>query len=86
MIKTPLDRMDDTTDSTEQMPIVPSADGHEQCVGDGRGETLLMHKGAELEAESTMDGNSTDTGCAENPAQKYIPQLVEDYISLNVIK
>ena len=28
-----------------------------------------MQKGAELVAESTMDGNSADTGCAENPAQ-----------------
>ena len=60
--------MNDTTDSTEQMPMVPDADGYEQRVDDGRDETLLMHKDAELEAESTMDGNSADTGCAENPA------------------
>ena len=47
--------MNDTTDSTEKMPIVPDADGYEQHVGDGRDETLLMHKDAELEAESTME-------------------------------
>ena len=78
--------MNDTTDSTEQMPVVPGADRYEQRVDDGRDETLLMHKGAELEAECTMDDNSADTGCAENPAPKYILQLVKDYISLNVIK
>ena len=55
MIKPPLDRMNDTTDSTEQMPMVPDADGYEQRVDDGRDETLLMHKDAELEAESTME-------------------------------
>ena len=47
--------MNDTTDSTEQMPMVQDADGYEQRVDDGRDETLLMHKDAELEAESTMD-------------------------------
>ena len=78
--------MSDTTDSTEQVPVVPDADGYDQRVDDVRDETLLMHKGAELEAESTMDGNSADTGCAENPAPKYTLQLVKDYISLIVIK
>ena len=78
--------MNDTTGSTEQMPTVPDADGYEQRVDDGRDETILMHRGAELEAASTMDGNSADTGCAENPAPKYILQLVKDHISLNVIK
>ena len=78
--------MNDTTDLAERMPMVPDADGHEQRVDDGKDETLLMHSGAELEAESTMDGNSADTGCAENPAPKYILQLVKDYFSLNVIK
>ena len=38
--------MNDTNDSTEPMPTVP--DGYEQRVDDGRDETLLMHKGAEL--------------------------------------
>ena len=57
----PLDRMSDTTDSTEQMPMVPDADEYDQRVDNDRDETLLMHKGAELEAESTMGGNSADT-------------------------
>ena len=49
--------MNDTTNSTAQMPIVPDADGYDQCFDDDRDETLLMHKDAELEAESTVDGN-----------------------------
>ena len=48
--------MNDTTDSTEPMPMVPDADGYEQRVDDGRDETLLMHKGAELEAEMAAKG------------------------------
>ena len=48
--------MSDTTDSTERMPTVPGADGHDHFVDDGRDETLLMHKGTELEAVSTMAG------------------------------
>ena len=43
--------MNDTTDSTEQMPMVPGADGYEQRADDGRDETLLMSTGAEMEAE-----------------------------------
>ena len=78
--------MNDTTDSTEQMPMVPDADGYEQRADDGRDETLLMYTGAEMEAEHTIDVNSADACCAENPAPKYILQLVKDYISLNVIK
>ena len=57
--------MNCTTDSTEQVPLVPDEDGYERRVDDGRDETLLMHQGAELEAECTMDGNSADAGCAE---------------------
>ena len=71
--------MNDITDSTEKMHMVPVAGGYEQRVDDGRDETFLMHEGAEMEAESTIDGNSVDTGCAENPAPKYILQLVRDH-------
>ena len=35
MIETPLDRMSDTTDSTEQMHLTPDADGRDQLVNDG---------------------------------------------------
>ena len=77
--------MSDTTDLTEQRPVVPDADGYDKRVDDDRDETLLMHKCAEVEAEPSMDGNSADTECAENPAPKYILQLVKNYISLNVI-
>ena len=55
--------MDDTNDSNSALTTAETR--------------LLMYKGAELEAECTMDGNSADTGCAENPAPKYIPQLVK---------
>ena len=55
--------------------MAPDADGYDQRADDDRDETLC----AELEAESTIDGNSADTGCAENPAPKYILLLVKDY-------
>ena len=46
--------MSDTTDSTT------GADGCDQFVDDDRDETLLMHKGTELETVSTTDVNLTD--------------------------
>ena len=56
MIKTLQNRMSGTTDSTKQMSTVPSADGYDQFVDDGRDETLLMHKGT----VSTTGLNLTD--------------------------
>ena len=54
MIKNPLDRMSDTTDS------IAGADRCDQFVDDGSDGILLMHKGAKLEAVSTTDENLTD--------------------------
>ena len=49
--------MDDTTESTEQMPMVPDADEYEQRVDDGRDETLLMHKDALSERKIIQENN-----------------------------
>ena len=76
--------MNDTTDSTEQMPLVPDADGYEQRVDDGRDETLLMHIDAELEAESTMEWETQQIRDALRT--QHILQLERDYISVNLIK
>ena len=54
MIKNPLDRMSDTTDS------IAGADRCDQFVDDGRDGILLMHKGTRLEAVSTTEENMTD--------------------------
>ena len=65
---------------------MPGADGRDQFVDDDRDETLLMHRGTELEAVSTMVGNLPDPECTMNPVSKLVLQMVKDKASLNVIK
>ena len=50
---------------------------------DGRDETLLMHRGTELEAVSTMGVNLTDPEYTMNPMSKFV-QMVKDFFSLKV--
>ena len=50
---------------------------------DGRDETLLMHRGTELEAVSTMGVNLTDPEYTMNPMSKFV-QMVKDFFSLRV--
>ena len=65
---------------------MPGADGCDQFVDDCRDVTLLMQKGTDLEAVSTIGGNLPDPECTMNPLSKFVLQIVKDYISLNVIK
>ena len=45
-----------------------------------------MHKGTQLEAVFTMGGNLTDPEYSTNPVSKFVLQMVEGCISLDVIK
>ena len=74
--------MSDTTDST----MVPGADGCDQFVDDGRDEILLMHKGTEREAVSTMGVKLTVPEYTTKPVSKLVLQMVKDFFSLKVIK
>ena len=73
--------MSDTADPT----TVPVSDGCDQFVDDGRDETLLMHRGTELESVSTMRVNLTDPDHTMNPVSKFVLQMVKDDISLKGI-
>ena len=68
------------------MLAVPSENGWEQLVGDGRDMTLVMHKGTELEDAFAKVGILPNPQSAMNPEFKCDWQWVKDSISLDDTK
>merc|ERR1739844_754915 len=68
---------------TEQMMLVPGADGCDQLVDDGGDATLLVHKGKEFEEKFAADGSFPDPHSSDNPEFKCILQLIQDSIQVD---
>merc|ERR1712203_812561 len=68
---------------TEQMMIVPGADGCDQLVDDGGDATLLVHKGKQFEEKFAADGSLPDPNSSDNPEFKCILQLIKDSIQVD---
>merc|ERR1711894_669934 len=71
---------------TEQMMLVPGADGCDQLVDDGGDATLLVHKGKEFEEKYAKDKSLPDPESTSNPEFKCILQLIKDSIPLDATK
>merc|ERR1719412_1166813 len=68
---------------TEQMMLVPGADGCDQLVDDGGDATLLVHKGKEFEEKFAKDGSLPDPNSTDNPEFKCVLQLIKDSIGVD---
>jgi len=68
---------------TEQMMMVPGADGCDLLVDDGGDATLLIHKGKELEEKFAKDKSLPDPESTTNPEFRCILQLVKDSIAVD---
>jgi len=68
---------------TEQMMLVPGADGCDQLVDDGGDATLLVHKGKHFEEKFAADGSLPDPSSSDNPEFKCILQLIKDSIQVD---
>merc|ERR1711992_243468 len=68
---------------TEQMMLVPGADGCDQLVDDGGDATLLVHKGTHFEEKFAADGSLPDPSSSDNPEFKCILQLIKDSIQVD---
>merc|ERR1712050_3305 len=68
---------------TEQMMIVPGADGCDQLVDDGGDATFLVHKGKQFEEKFAADGSLPDPNSSDNPEFKCILQLIKDSIQVD---
>merc|ERR1719215_2369497 len=71
---------------TEQMMLVPGADGCDQLVDNGGDATLLAHKGKEFEEKYAKDGSLPDPSSTDNPEFKCILQLLKDSIPADKAK
>merc|ERR1712087_179180 len=71
---------------TEQMMMVPGADGCDQLVDDGGDATLLIHKGKEYEEKFAKDGSLPNPESTENPEFKCVMQLLKDSIQVDKTK
>merc|ERR1712109_298677 len=68
---------------TEQMMLVPGADGCDQLVDDGGDATLLVHKGKHFEEKFAADGSLPDPNSSDNPEFKCILQLIKYSIQVD---
>jgi len=71
---------------TEQMMIVPGADGCDQLVDDGGDATLLIHKGKEFEEKFAKDGSLPDPESTTNPEFKCVLALIRDSIKADATR
>merc|ERR1711971_662959 len=71
---------------TEQMMLVPGADGCDQLVDDGGDATLLVHKGKHGEEKFAKDGTLPDPASTDNAEFKCILQLLKDSIPADKTK
>ena len=63
---------------TEQLLMVPGCDGCNQTGDDGGNDTLLRHKGNELDDKITADGSVPDPKYATNPGARCVLKLPLD--------
>merc|ERR1711894_173124 len=68
---------------TEQMMLVPGADGCDQLVDDGGDATLLVHKGKEYEEKFAKDGTLPDPSSTTWAEFKCVLQLIKDSIGVD---